>query len=332
MKNIQGQKSNERKLYRVLLIVIVSLAAFSSAMNELNQVQKFTNQIGDLVASWSDAMVPTVNASAPAIAHSCTVKDQPLQDATRSDEFRWNGHVAPGLAIEVQGINGDIVAEPAAGPEVQVVALKTARRSDVNSVKMKVAEHAGGVTICALYPNEDGEYPSDCALSDGHAKERSNKTNIRNNDVRVNFTVRVPQRVAFVGKTINGDVTATSLTGNVVTRTINGSIKISTSGYAEANTINGEISARLGDANWPSALNFQTINGAINLELPSGLGANVDAQTLNGSFNSDFPVTVTSFQSSKYVTPKHIKGVIGAGGRDLVLRTINGSINLRIAG
>jgi hypothetical protein len=325
MKNIQGQQSNERKPSLSLLLLIVSLAAFSSAMNELNQVQTFTNQIGNLLASWSDEMVPTVNASA---VH----ENQPLQETNRSDEFRWNGHVAPGLAIEVQGINGDIVAEPAVGPEVQVVALKTARRSDVNAVKMKVVEHAGGVTICALYPNDDGDYPSDCAARDGQGKERSSKQNVKNNDVRVNFTVRVPQRVAFVGKTINGDVAATSLSGNVVTRTINGSIKISTSGYAEANTINGEITARLGDANWPSALNFQTINGAINLELPSSLAANVDAQTLNGSFNSDFPLTVTSVQSSKYVTPKHVKGVIGAGGRDLVLRTINGSINLRIAG
>jgi DUF4097 and DUF4098 domain-containing protein YvlB len=133
--------------------------------------------------------------------------------------------------------------------------------------------------------------------------------------------------VGFVGKTVNGSITATSLNGNVITQTINGSIKISTSGYAEAKTINGDISARLGDSNWSNALNFQTINGGINLELPSGLGASIDAETLNGSFSSDFPLSVTTLTGRK-----HVKGVIGAGGRDLVLRTINGSINLRIAG
>jgi len=332
MKNMQGQQSDERRVSRVLLLMIVSLAAFTSAMNELNQVRTFTNQIGDLLASWSDAMVPTVNASAPVTAPSCTVESLAMQEAIHSDEFRWNGIVAAGASIEVRGINGDIVAEPASGSEVQVIALKTSRRSDVNLVKMKVVENAGGVTICALYPNEDGDYSSTCGSEDGQRNDRSSNGRVKNNDVQVNFTVRVPQRVTFVGKTINGDVTATSLNGNVVTRTINGSIKISTSGYAEANTINGEITARLGDANWPSALNFQTINGAINLELPSSLGATVDAQTLNGSFNSDFPLTITSIKTSKYVTPKHVKGTIGAGGRDLVLRTINGSINLRIAG
>jgi len=250
-----------------------------------------------------------------------------MQEASRSDEFRWNGTVAPGAAIEVQGINGEIVAEPTGGSEVQVVALKTSRRSDVNSVKMKVVEHAGGVTICALYPNEDGEYPASCGPEAG-AKGRSSNGRVKNNDVQVNFMVRVPQRVSFVGKTINGSITATSLNGNVVTQTINGSIKISTSGYAEAKTINGEIDARLGDATWSNALNFQTINGGINIEMPSSLSTAVDAETLNGSFTSDFQLAVTTLTTNK----KHVKGVIGPGGRDLVLRTINGSINLRIAG
>ncbi|HEV8138045.1 MAG TPA: hypothetical protein VGP85_25420 [Pyrinomonadaceae bacterium] len=323
MNNIQGQQTGERKLYRVLLLMIVSLAAFSSAMNELNQVQAFASQVGNLVASWSDVMVPTANASTPVITRSCAVTDLSSQEASRSDEFRWNGTVAAGAAIEVKGINGEIVAEPTGSSEVQVIALKTSRRSDVNSVKMKVVEHAGGVTICALYPNEDGEYPASCGPdSDGKGRGR-----VKNNDVQVNFTVRVPQRVGFVGKTVNGSITATSLNGNVITQTINGSIKISTSGYAEAKTINGDISARLGDSNWSNALNFQTINGGINLELPSGLGASIDAETLNGSFSSDFPLSVTTLTGRK-----HVKGVIGAGGRDLVLRTINGSINLRIAG
>jgi hypothetical protein len=326
MNNIQGQQTGQRKLYPVLLLLVVSLAAFSSAMNELNQVQAFANQVGALVASWSDAMVPTVNASTPVITRSCAVTDLSSQEASRSDEFRWNGTVAAGAAIEVQGINGEIVAEPAGGSEVQVIALKTSRRSDVNSVKMKVVEHAGGVTICALYPNEDGEYPASCG-SGGDAKPRTTHGGIKNNDVQVNFTVRVPQRVAFVGKTVNGSISATSLSGNVNTQTVNGSIKISTSGYAEAKTINGGIDVRLGDGNWPNALNFQTINGEINVEMPSGLGTSVDAETLNGSFTSDFPLTISTVTSKK-----HVKGVIGAGGRDLVLRTINGSINLRIAG
>ena len=157
--------------------------------------------------------------------------------------------------------------------------------------------------------------------------EGSGNGSVRNNDVRVDFTVRVPDHVGFVGKTINGGISATSLTGNVVTKTINGSIKISTSGYAEASTINGEIAARINDANWPKSLTFKTLNGEINLDLPRNLNASVDAQTLNGTITSDFPLEVTNLKGKKFV-----KGTIGSGGRELLLKTLNGSINLRIAG
>jgi len=78
------------------------------------------------------------------------------------------------------------------------------------------------------------------------------------------------------------------------------------------------------DTNWPSGLSFKTINGEINLNLPANLSAAVDAQTLNGGINSDFPLNVTTMNGHKSV-----KGTIGAGGRELMLRTLNGSINLR---
>jgi hypothetical protein len=330
MNKDAGNQIPVTKSYRVLLILIIGLAAFSSAMNELNQLQSLTLQASNLIGAWTDVMVPTASASGPVVANSCLANFVPSlpQAGSHSDEFRWNGNIAPGLAIEVKGINGEINAEPTSGSEVQVVASKRSRRSDVNSVQIKVQQHAGGVTICALYPNEDGEYPTDCIGGDGKGNnEGSGNGSVRNNDVRVDFTVRVPDRVGFVGKTINGGISATSLTGNVVTKTINGSIKISTTGYAEASTINGEIAARINDANWPKSLTFKTLNGEINLDLPRNLNASVDAQTLNGTITSDFPLEVTNLKGKKFV-----KGTIGSGGRELLLKTLNGSINLRIAG
>jgi len=201
----------EKKSYRVLLLLVVGLAAFSSAMNELNQLQELTFQAGKLIAAWSDIVEPTASANSPVITKSC-IESSIQKSLDQSDEFRWNGRVAQGATIEVKGINGEIVAEPASGPDVEVIALKKSRRSDVNSVHIKVEQHAGGVTICALYPNEDGEYPSACGRDDDNESGRKESDgNIRNNDVRVDFTVRVPARVGFTGKTINGGIRATSL-------------------------------------------------------------------------------------------------------------------------
>lgn len=54
-----GQGS-EKRSYRVILLLIVGLAAFSSAMKELNQVHQLTLDTGKLVARWTD-MLPTTD-------------------------------------------------------------------------------------------------------------------------------------------------------------------------------------------------------------------------------------------------------------------------------
>ena len=52
-----GQGSG-KKSYRVLLLLVVGLAAFSTAMKELNQVRDFTVEASHLVAQWKDVLAP----------------------------------------------------------------------------------------------------------------------------------------------------------------------------------------------------------------------------------------------------------------------------------
>jgi hypothetical protein len=56
--NSVGQ-SGDKKSYRVILLLVVGLTAFSSAMKELNQVREFTRETSDLVASWSNMLTPS---------------------------------------------------------------------------------------------------------------------------------------------------------------------------------------------------------------------------------------------------------------------------------
>ena len=52
-----GQAS-EKRSYRVILLLVVGLAAFSSAMKELNQVRDLTVEASNLVAQWKDVLAP----------------------------------------------------------------------------------------------------------------------------------------------------------------------------------------------------------------------------------------------------------------------------------
>ncbi|MGH9900977.1 MAG: DUF4097 family beta strand repeat-containing protein, partial [Pyrinomonadaceae bacterium] len=234
------------------------------------------------------------------------------------DDFRWRGPVAAGRVIEIKGVNGDVRAETAAGGEVEVTATKSARRSDPAGVRIQVVEHADGVTICAVYPSGDSSRPNTCEPGSG------GRSNVRNNDTRVDFTVRVPASVRFNGRTVNGGVEARALGSDVEAHTVNGGVRVSTAGLARASTVNGSITAIMGGANWAGALEFATVNGGIELELPSAASADVRAETVNGEISTDFPITVTGRFSKRNLT-----GTIGSGGRELRLKTVNGDVELR---
>jgi hypothetical protein len=237
---------------------------------------------------------------------------------SRQEEFRWQRAMAPGQTIEVKGVNGAVRAEAASGSEVEVTASKSGRRSDPHQVEIRVVEHADGVTVCAVYPSDNPGKPNECRPGQG------GRMNTRNNDVRVDFTVRVPSEVRFIGRTVNGEVKAVSLGSDAAAYTVNGSVQISAGGQAQAQTVNGSVTASLGAMSWSEPLKFETVNGSITVEIPAGTNTQFRAETVNGQISTDFPLTVQG-----RINPKHIAGTIGSGGRELLLKTVNGSIQLR---
>ncbi|HET7694268.1 MAG TPA: DUF4097 family beta strand repeat-containing protein [Vicinamibacterales bacterium] len=235
-----------------------------------------------------------------------------------AQDFTWAGAIPQGRAIEIKGVNGDVRAEPSGSNQVEVVAVKSARRDDPASVRIQVVPHEGGVTICAVYPSREGARPNECAPGEG------GRNNVQNNDVNVRFTVRVPAGVTFIGKTVNGDVEATRLNGDVVVTTVNGSVTFSTTGGGRASTVNGSIRGDMGRADWSDTLSMNTVNGSITLTLPATLSTEVRASTVNGDINVDFPMSVQGRLSRR-----RLDGTIGGGGRTLALQTVNGSITLK---
>lgn len=234
-----------------------------------------------------------------------------------AQDFHWSGSLARGKTIEIRGVNGNIVADPARGATVEVTAEKTARRDDPDSVKIQVVPSNAGVTICAVYPDRGDSEPNKCAPGGGYM-------NVRDTDVKVNFTVKVPAGVLFDGHTVNGDVDAEQLDSDIDLQTVNGSISFSTTGQAQASTVNGSIRGELGRADWSDTLTLKTVNGGITLTLPARLDADLRASTVNGDISTDFPLTV-----SGWISRRRLDGTIGRGGRVLSLSTVNGGIHLK---
>ena len=238
--------------------------------------------------------------------------------ALAADDFHWQGRVAQGHALEIKGVNGAILAEGTSDGLAEVTAIKHAKKSDPSQVKVEVVEHAGGVTICAVYPSRHGA-PNLCAPGEG------GRGSTHDNDVQVEFRVKLPAGVRFIGRTVNGAVTATGIKANAEISTVNGGIEVDTARTARAKTVNGGISARLGRADWSGTLELRTVNGSVAVTLPAGASADVDASTVNGGIESDFPLAVTGSHR------RRLHGTIGSGGRQLDLGTVNGAITLHKA-
>lgn len=236
----------------------------------------------------------------------------------QDSDFQWQGRLQDGQTLEIRGVNGNVEAEPSTNGTVQVSAVRRGRRSDPNSVRIEVVEHSGGVTICAVYPTPRN------ARQENACRPGGGQNSTSNNDVQVNFTVRVPASVKFAGHSVNGNIDAAGVQGDVKAATVNGNVDIRTAGFAEASTVNGSIRCRLGRSSFTDDVEFETVNGSITIEMPDGLNADFRASTVNGGIDSDFPILVTG-----KVSRRSLRGSIGDGGPELRLSTVNGSIRLR---
>lgn len=239
-----------------------------------------------------------------------------------AQDFHWTGRLAAGKRLEIRGVNGSIRTLAATGDEIDVAARKTSRRSDPDEVEIKVVPSEDGVTICAIYPTpRRARHENRCEPGDDWS------SSTENNDVNVDFTIKLPAGIVFDGRAVNGDIDAQGLGADAAVSTVNGSIDVSAAGHVEASTVNGSIRASMGRADWTGDADFTTVNGGITLTLPEGLATEVRAETVNGDLETDFPLTV-----SGRFGPRRMRGTIGGGGnRTLELSTVNGSIRIRKA-
>lgn len=237
--------------------------------------------------------------------------------ASAQGDFQWRGRLSTGQVVEIKGVNGDVSASSSSSGDVEVTAAKSARRSNPAEVRIEMLTTSRGITICAVYPTPPGREPNRCAPGD------EGRMNTNNNDTQVHFDVRIPAGIGFVGHTVNGEVNAESLQGDVDAHTVNGSIKITTSGAATAATVNGSLNVTMGRGDFPEGGNFKTVNGGITLRVAGPIDADLNAETLNGSITSDFPITLRGTASQR-----RIRGTIGNGGHSLNMSTVNGSIKL----
>jgi hypothetical protein len=234
--------------------------------------------------------------------------------AAQDKDFKWSKAIPAGQAVSVKTIQGDVSATPASGNTLEVVGRKTGRGNH-DAIRIVAEETTEGVQICALYRDQE-----DC--DDGS----HNGSHDDDDNVGVDFEVRVPRGVRFNGSSVTGDVVATGLTANVKASSVSGNVRVATTGLVKASSVSGSLDIKMGVTDWEESLSFSTVSGDITLEMPGELNSNVRFSTVSGSIDSDWPITMSGRNRRGGVS-----GTIGKGGRDLKLSTVSGDVELRKA-
>ena len=244
---------------------------------------------------------------------------------TAAPAYQWGERLAAGQRLEIDNLNGPVTVQRAAGDRVAVTALRTADRSDPNSVQIRVEHDSEGVILCPVYPQDDGSDQT-CRHNGG---SRSNDRDSAENDTRVSFTVQLPAGVAATLRTVNGSIEVNDVSSPIDAASVNGHVYISTSSYAQAKTVQGVIRVAMGSPSWPSGgLTFASVNGAIDITLPRSADAQIHAKTLNGLISSAVPLNMRRGQMR---IMNYADGTVGSGKSRLTITTLNGSIRVERA-
>jgi len=225
------------------------------------------------------------------------------RDAREQEDFQQTFQLSANGVFSLSNVNGGVIIQAWDHATTEIRAVKRGpSKENMDLVKIDIRADANRIDVATIYPR--------------------GKNNL---NVSVSYEVRLPKTVILRNvETVNGSVEVQGMTSEVTAETVNGSVKVlNSSGRVSATTVNGGITAELNRIDPEGDMKFETVNGSIKLILPEGAGADVAAETVNGSVSSDFPVTVRG----KF-GPKRMQGVLGQGGARIRMETVNGGINL----
>ncbi|HET8783196.1 MAG TPA: hypothetical protein VFM63_12310 [Pyrinomonadaceae bacterium] len=154
-------QSGERKSYRVILLLVVGLTAFSSAMKELNLLREFSRDTSDMVASWSRAMTPqappevVVPAEIPPVPETVEICES--SHAEPAEPVELAGGVAP-AEVKSKDVGKTFVAERSTRRGAQAVAtLRSHRSADIEMMELRKQVRRAADLKVMILADSDGE-------------------------------------------------------------------------------------------------------------------------------------------------------------------------------
>jgi DUF4097 and DUF4098 domain-containing protein YvlB len=142
-------------------------------------------------------------------------------------------------------------------------------------------------------------------------------------DIKIDYELKVPTRMALDVNTVNGRITTHGVDGECQATTVNGRLDIEATGRSElrATTVNGRVKAKFLTSF--QGARFKTVNGSVTAVLPSNASFDIDLSQVNGDFEAAFPLSIHSNPGRR-----HVSGSVNGGAHELKIVTVNGDVEL----
>jgi len=206
--------------------------------------------------------------------------------ATRTDSF--SATLPSGSSLRIGNVSGDISAHPGRGFSA------TATITVVAPTQARANELLGKTTVSQS--REDSEYKLETLWprtdQDGRAHHRArghNEMGCRDCRITVQYDVTVPPGVRVNLHTVNGDVRAKDLDGDLDLQSVNGGVLARGARRSiAAQSVNGKVDVASEALPAAAALDLKTVNGAVLLTLPKDARFQLSASSMNGIIASTF--------------------------------------------
>ena len=175
-------------------------------------------------------------------------------------------------------------------------------------------------------------------------EERNNVMTIESSAMSrvTNLRIRVPFDTSLNLDTVSGgDIVVSDVRGEIEVDNTNGAVRLTNiGGSVVANALNGEVVVTFTSVTPDTPMSFSTLNGEIDVTLPTNINATIKMKTDNGEIYSDFEIELQAGGGQEIVDEsrgdrnriridKTITGNINGGGPEFQLTTFNGNIYIR---
>lgn len=238
--------------------------------------------------------------------HAVTAQGDEQERFEQSYPFTANGRV------NVSNINGSITVEAWDKNEVRLEAVKTADTKEaLAEVQLKIDARPDSFSVETDY-------------DDWRRRQNGWKNHGK---LQVQFRLSVPRGAVLDDiETVNGSVTVSNFTNLTKVSAVNGNVIASNlRGTANLSTVNGEVAADFERLETGTRISLSTVNGRVNLTLPSDVNATIKADSLNGDIRNDFGLPV---RKGQYVG-RDLYGRIGSGDVHVRLESVNGPLTVQ---